>query len=82
VISKVAALPRPYAAGLLMYTRTTSLPSLYIRNIIPDGMDNTPSGAPGPIGVGLCRLSRRRRELRHKGILRSSGPDLYRIELV
>src|SRR5215218_2245989 len=30
------------------------------------------AGAPGPIGVGLCRLSRRR-ELRHNEVLRSSG---------
>src|SRR5829696_4257291 len=30
--------PHPPARVLLMYTRTTSLPSLYIRNIIPDDM--------------------------------------------
>jgi hypothetical protein len=31
--------PHPPARVLLMYTRATSLPNLYIRNIIPDDMD-------------------------------------------
>ena len=39
-----------------MYTKATSLPSLYIRNIIPYGMGNTPSGAPAPIGAGRCAI--------------------------
>jgi hypothetical protein len=35
-----------------MYTRATSLPNLYIRNIIPDDMGIPPSGAPGQSGWG------------------------------
>src|SRR5215217_1753103 len=52
-----------------MYTRATSLPSLYITHIIPDAM-TSPSGAHRSIGVGLYRLSRQR-ELRLLGILGS-----------
>jgi hypothetical protein len=36
---------------------TTSLPSLYIRNIIPGGMGIPLLGVPGSIGVGRCAVT-------------------------
>jgi hypothetical protein len=61
--------PHPPGQGFSYVHWTTSLPNLYIRNIIPDDM-----GIPSlavlalSIGVGLCRLSRRRRELPLYGV--------------
>src|SRR5215216_485438 len=37
-----------------MYTRATSLPNLYIRNIIPDDIGNPLVGVPGPSGWGYA----------------------------
>src|SRR5215203_3761675 len=50
----IACAPFRCRRGCLMYTRSTSLPNLYIRNIIPDDMGNPLVGVPGPSGWGYA----------------------------